>query len=130
VTGLLSSDKSIEGATFSFDHFAKAIGHASDGLIAIFGTIAKAEGVLAHFASGTALLLNKDYQAAAAEYATAMKDLTPGSGAVLGTIAGTAAGPVLGGALGKAFGGPAGSIAGTAAGAMLGPFLGAGAGAA
>jgi hypothetical protein len=130
VTGVLTGDHSIEGTTFSFHKLAGAIGHVSDGLIATFDLITKSERVLANFALGTSEIFSGDYKAAANTFATAMKDLTPGSGAVLGGVAGAAAGPFVGGALGTAFGGPIGGLAGTAAGAIWGPLVGAGAGAA
>ena len=68
VVGVLSGDKSIEGAAFSFDKIAKAIQHVGDWMAKLAGSIGSAEGLLAHFAVGTSLLFEKDWEAAGKEF--------------------------------------------------------------
>ena len=132
VIGLLSGDSSIEGSAFSFDKMAKAIEHVLHWMDKLVHAITSAEILLAHFASGVALLFAGKWGDAGKEFGAGFNKLTGGSGAVLGSVAGSVAGAAgaayvgseVGGALGAVVGGPVGAVAGTAAGALAGYGIG------
>jgi hypothetical protein len=128
IIGLLSGDTSIMGASFSFENMAKAIQHVGEWMVKFFGWITHAEELLGHFASATALALTGKFAEAGEELKAGLKNLTPGSGAVLGSVAGS----IIGGASGAAAGtvaGPLGMVIGGVSGATLGAVKGAAIGA-
>lgn len=72
VVGILSGDKSIEGAAFSFDKVATAIQHVGEWMVQLERWIAKAEIALTHFALGVAQVFEKNYSGAINEWYTAL----------------------------------------------------------
>ena len=104
LVGLLSGDTSIEGAAFSFDHFAKAVQHASGFMATFAKLIGDSETMLAHMVSGVALLGGGHLAAAGQEFKAGGAAMTTKEWAMLMT-----------GAFGAAFGGPVGALAGAGA---------------
>jgi hypothetical protein len=126
--GLLSGDSSIKGATFSFEKMAAAIGHVGDWMARFFGWIAHAEELLAHFTSAVALALGGKFAEAAEEFKAGLKDLTGGSGLLLGAGAGGLAGSLYGAIQGGVAGAEIGAVGGPVS-ALIGGAIGAGGGA-
>jgi len=123
--GLLSGDRSIQGAEFSFEHLAGAIAHVGSWMSRLFGWIAHAEEMLAHFASALSLTLSGKFGEAATEFKAGLKDLTGGSGLLTGMVGGAG----IGGLIGTLHGGAAGAAAGAflgPPGAIVGGLIGAG----
>lgn len=115
--GILSSDKSIEGETASFEKFATAIEHVLHWLKELAHYIGQAESLFLHLMNGIELNAQGKYVESLKEFAKAGKDFNGGSGAVGGAVTGAAIGSVvpgvgtLGGAV---IGGVAGGLAGKA----------------
>lgn len=124
LVGMISGDHSIEGTTFNFEHLLTALDHVSHGFSIFVGWITDAERMLAHLASAAALFASGHFKDAAAEFAKANQDLTPGSGAVAGAVVGTGTGA----GIGSLAGGIIGSIVAPGVGTVIGAGLGGGAG--
>jgi hypothetical protein len=128
VIGALSRDKSIEGTTFTFHNFARALEHVEHAAAGVAGAIAKSEQVIAESVSGAALALSGKHSEAEKEFSKARKNLTAGSGAVLGIVTGSTVGGIVGAALGVPLG-PLGIAAGGFVGSGVGALVGGGTGA-
>ncbi len=129
--GALSNDKSIESSTFSFHNLAKALEHVEHAAFGVLGAVTGAEKTVGDVANAAALYLGGKPEEASDKFKKARKDLTAGSGAVLGLAPGAAvggaAGAILGlpaGPLGVAVGGALGTAAGAALGAGGGALVG------
>jgi len=120
IVGLLSGDSSIEGAAFSFEKLATAVGHVSNWMIDIFKVISDGEQLLAHFVSAVALTLSGKFGEAAKEFKEGVGLLTVGSGIVAGAFVG----PPVGAAVGGIGAGVAGFMSGAATGAEAGAAFG------
>lgn len=131
--GLLSGDDSIQGTEFNFHKLAGAVQHVVDWLSTMVETLAHAEEMLVHFASAAVLTLSGRFDDARKELETALDQLTPGTGGVIGGATGAAVGMPIGGMVGTTVGGALGTMIlpgiGTAIGGALGGTIGTGIGA-
>jgi Transglycosylase SLT domain len=112
LVGLLTGDSSIEGTTFNFEKFAKALTHIVHGFAVFAEAIANVEEMLAHLVSALALVATGNFKDAGTELGEAFHAVTA-----------KAVGGVIGGAAGGALGSLVGPL-GTAAGSMGGAALG------
>jgi hypothetical protein len=110
--GVLSGDKSIESTAFSFDNLGKAIVHVGDFMTDFVVQIAKSEKMLGELASAADLLASGKLEEAASVLGIVRKDLTTGTGKMIGGAVGAAVGGAVAGPLGIAVVGTVGAAAG------------------
>lgn len=121
----ISGDKSIEGTTFSWEHFGTAIDKVASKLKDFVIDIVHAEQIGLHLLNAIADWHSGNYRDMAAEISAAKGLLTPGSQAVIGGVTGSTVGTGIGATVGGVALGPFGVVPGAA----LGNIIGGGAGA-
>jgi hypothetical protein len=112
LVGLLTGDTAIEGTTFDFEKFAKALTHIVHGFAVFAEAIANVEELLMHLVSALALVASGKFSEAGAELGAAFNAVTAKAvGGVIGGVAGGLVGSIAG---------PVGSGAGAMAGSAFG----------
>ena len=138
LVGIIAGDDSLKGAGFSFANIAHAVADVSHELAKAVEAVILAERAMLHFGEAGAASLRgvwdaahgrfdeskKDFALAGNEFGQFFKDVTPGSGTVLGGLAGSIGGAAAVGAAGGAAFGPLGALIGGGGGAIVGGLSG------
>lgn len=137
LVGIFSGDSGLKDGPVTFDSISKSVEHLIHGVDDLIDSLTDAEKFMMNLAEGAADFATGDFKGAGSKLKSALSNIHPGSGAVIGSVVGggggALGGAVAGGLLGAEIGtfvGPIGTVVGGAAGTAIGGiggFLGGGA---